>query len=206
MRGVAAGVAGFGLQGRLQHPDRIPEARRRCGQPEATMRFETAPGEQAQVDWGSLGYVGADGKKHRMWAYPRGDMWASNSDSTVRPACFRYLIASPRWAVFHQMTMAPSSSPAQDQPSIAHSIGAIPFSVRSCPLPELPDYPGLHHGVQVGVVVGGGSWEQAVSTARSGSSLVKSHIIWECPRARSACTAFIPKGWPPLTCGCSPNE
>ena len=40
--------------------------RRKGGQPEATMRFETAPGEQAQVDWGSLGYVGADGKKHRV--------------------------------------------------------------------------------------------------------------------------------------------
>ena len=28
--------------------------RRRGRQPEATMRFETAPGEQAQVDWGSV--------------------------------------------------------------------------------------------------------------------------------------------------------
>ena len=33
--------------------------RRKGRQPEATMRFETSPGEQAQVDWGSLGYVGA---------------------------------------------------------------------------------------------------------------------------------------------------
>ena len=30
--------------------------RRRPRQPDATMRFETAPGEQAQVDWGSLAY------------------------------------------------------------------------------------------------------------------------------------------------------
>ena len=42
---------------------------RRPRQPQATMRFETAPGEQAQVDWGSLGYVGSDGKKHRIWAF-----------------------------------------------------------------------------------------------------------------------------------------
>ena len=28
--------------------------RRRRRQPDAAMRFETAPGEQAQVDWGSL--------------------------------------------------------------------------------------------------------------------------------------------------------
>ena len=30
------------------------------------MRFETAPGEQAQVDWGSLAYLDEDGKKHRV--------------------------------------------------------------------------------------------------------------------------------------------
>ena len=31
--------------------------RRRRRQPDATVRFETAPGEQAQVDWGSLAYL-----------------------------------------------------------------------------------------------------------------------------------------------------
>ena len=33
------------------------------------MRFETAPGEQAQVDWGSLSYIGADGKQRRVWVF-----------------------------------------------------------------------------------------------------------------------------------------
>ena len=42
---------------------------RRHRQPRATMRFETEPGEQAQVDWGSFSYVGADGRKHRLWAF-----------------------------------------------------------------------------------------------------------------------------------------
>ena len=32
--------------------------RRRRRQPEATMRFDTVTGEQAQVDWGSLSYRG----------------------------------------------------------------------------------------------------------------------------------------------------
>ena len=32
--------------------------------------------------------------------------------------------------------ISPNSSPSQDQPSIAHSTGAFPLSVRSCPLPE----------------------------------------------------------------------
>ena len=43
--------------------------RRRRRQPEATMRFETEPGEQAQVDWGSLSYIGADGKQRRVWVF-----------------------------------------------------------------------------------------------------------------------------------------
>ena len=34
--------------------------------------------------------------------------------------------------------ISPNSAPSQDQPSIAHSTGAIPLSVRSCPLPESP--------------------------------------------------------------------
>ena len=42
---------------------------RRRRQPRATMRFETEPGEQAQVDWGSFSYVGADGRKHRLRAF-----------------------------------------------------------------------------------------------------------------------------------------
>lgn len=43
--------------------------RRRPRQPKATMRFETGPGEQAQVDWGVVSYKGEDGRKHRMWAF-----------------------------------------------------------------------------------------------------------------------------------------
>ena len=34
----------------------------------ATMRFETGPGEQAQVDWGSLP-IGEDGKQRRIWVF-----------------------------------------------------------------------------------------------------------------------------------------
>ena len=44
-----------------------PKRRRR--EPDATMRFETAPGEQAQVDWGSLAYLDQDGKKRRIWVF-----------------------------------------------------------------------------------------------------------------------------------------
>ena len=40
--------------------------RRRRRQPDATMRFETAPGEQARVDWGSLDRAG---RKRRFWVF-----------------------------------------------------------------------------------------------------------------------------------------
>ena len=42
------------------------QPRRRRRQPRATVRFETGPGEQAQVDWGSLSYVAQDGRKRRQ--------------------------------------------------------------------------------------------------------------------------------------------
>ena len=67
-----------------------PRLRRR--QPEATMRFETAPGEQAQVDWGSLGYVGADGKKHRVWAFVMTMGWSR--------ACYVELVRRADTAAF----------------------------------------------------------------------------------------------------------
>ena len=44
---------------------------RRHRQPRATMRFETEPGEQAQMGWGSFSYVGADGRKHRLCLTPQ---------------------------------------------------------------------------------------------------------------------------------------
>ena len=43
------------------HPRRRPR--------QATVRFETKPGEQAQVDWGVFSYIGEDGRKRRMWAF-----------------------------------------------------------------------------------------------------------------------------------------
>ncbi len=50
--------------------------RRRKRQPEATMRFETAPGEQAQVDWGSLSYRSEDGKRRSVWVFVMTMGWS----------------------------------------------------------------------------------------------------------------------------------
>ncbi len=50
--------------------------RRRSRQPKATVRFDTAPGELAQVDWGSFAYVGADGRQRRVWAFVMVLSWS----------------------------------------------------------------------------------------------------------------------------------
>ena len=50
--------------------------RRRSRQPQATVRFETEPGEQAQVDWGSFSYVDEKGRKRRVWAFVMVLSWS----------------------------------------------------------------------------------------------------------------------------------
>ena len=68
--------------------------RRRPRQPEATMRFETAPGEQAQVDWGSLAYTSGDGKKRRIWVFVMTLGWSR--------ACYVELVRKADTAAFIQ--------------------------------------------------------------------------------------------------------
>ena len=43
------------------------------------MRFETVPGEQAQVDWGSLAYLDEDGKKRRIRVFVMTLGWSRAS-------------------------------------------------------------------------------------------------------------------------------
>ncbi len=50
--------------------------RRRSRQPQATVRFETEPGEQAQVDWGSFSYVDEKGRKRRVSAFVMVLSWS----------------------------------------------------------------------------------------------------------------------------------
>ena len=61
-------LRGLGYDGGYSILKSYPSPRRRR-QPDATMRFETAPGEQVQVDWGSLAHLGQDGEKRRIWAF-----------------------------------------------------------------------------------------------------------------------------------------
>ena len=49
---------------RLRHP------------PQATMRFETEPGEQAQVDWGQFSYLTPEGRRRSVWAFVMVLSWS----------------------------------------------------------------------------------------------------------------------------------
>ena len=58
------------------------------------MRFETAPGEQAQVDWGSLSYLGEDGRRHSVWVFVMTMGWSR--------ACYVELVRRADTASFIQ--------------------------------------------------------------------------------------------------------
>ncbi len=49
---------------------------RRPHQAKVTMRYETAPGEQAQVDWGLFRYTLPSGGKRRIWAFVMVMSWS----------------------------------------------------------------------------------------------------------------------------------
>jgi len=51
------------------------EARRQ----EATVRFETEPGEQAQVDWGHFGFIEHHGCRCRLYGFVMTLGWARTS-------------------------------------------------------------------------------------------------------------------------------
>ena len=87
-------IRGQGYDGSYSTLLAYAKPRRRGGQPEATMRFETAQGEQAQVDWGNLGYVGTDGKKRRIWVFVMTLGWSR--------ACYVELVRKADTAAFIQ--------------------------------------------------------------------------------------------------------
>ena len=92
-------VRALGYQGGYSTMVQYVRPRRQHKQPEATMRFETAPGEtapgeQAQVDWGSLPYIGGDGKRHRVWVFVMTLGWSR--------ACYVELVRKADTAAFIQ--------------------------------------------------------------------------------------------------------
>lgn len=66
----------LGYEGRYTILSEYVRPRRRSRQPKATVRFDTAPGEQAQVDWGSFAFTDSDGRQRRVWAFVMVLSWS----------------------------------------------------------------------------------------------------------------------------------
>jgi len=49
---------------------------RRAASPKVTMRFETEPGEQAQVDWGEFRYQTPEGGRRKLWCFVMVLSWS----------------------------------------------------------------------------------------------------------------------------------
>lgn len=49
---------------------------RMANQQTATVRFETEPGQQAQVDWGSFGYIDDEGQRKRLYGFAMTLGWS----------------------------------------------------------------------------------------------------------------------------------
>jgi transposase len=58
-----------GYQGGLTQLILFVQPYRTSREERAVMRYETEPGQQAQVDWTSLGYVSLDGRQQRLYAF-----------------------------------------------------------------------------------------------------------------------------------------
>ena len=59
----------MGYEGGYTIPKDYVSPRRQRHPVKAPPRFETRPGEQAQVDWGSLPHVSTEGRRRRKWAF-----------------------------------------------------------------------------------------------------------------------------------------
>ena len=122
--------------------------RRRRRQADATMRFETAPGEQAQVDWGSLAYLDQDGKKRRIWVFVMTLGWSRagyvelvrRADTAAFIQChvnaFEYLGGVPRRCLYDNAKVVTLGRDESQQPvwnqRILDFAMRVGFEIRLC--------------------------------------------------------------------------
>jgi len=68
-----------GYQGSWSLLKSFVQPHRQARQQEATVRFETEPGEQAQVDWAHFGYIEHHGRRRRLYAFVMTLGWSRAS-------------------------------------------------------------------------------------------------------------------------------
>ena len=65
-----------GYTGKVRMVRQLVQSRRAAKRPAATVRFETEPGQQAQVDWGSFGTIDHFGRQRRLYAFVTALGWS----------------------------------------------------------------------------------------------------------------------------------
>lgn len=58
-----------GYSGKVRQVRYFVQPYRQARQPQATVRFETEPGEQAQIDWAYFGHIQHQGRRRRLYAF-----------------------------------------------------------------------------------------------------------------------------------------
>ena len=76
-------IRGLGYEGSYVTVASYVRPRRRARQPQATVRFETASGEQAQLEWGNFTYIGDNWRQHRVWAFVMVLSWSRSQSLYV---------------------------------------------------------------------------------------------------------------------------
>ncbi len=104
-----------GYPGKESQMREFVHERRPHRQPEACVRFETAPGEQGQVDWGHFGFITHHGRRCRLYAFIMTLGWSRASylrftvslDSTWFIRChlhaFAYLGGVPKRLLYDNL-------------------------------------------------------------------------------------------------------
>jgi transposase len=117
--------------------------------PLATVRFETPPGEQAQVDWGHFGLIQHHGQAHRLYAFVMTLGWSRtlyleftiSADSTAflrgHLHAFTYFGGVPRQVLHDNLKSAvlarrPDGT-VQWHPRYLDCASACGFTPRACP-------------------------------------------------------------------------
>jgi len=138
--------------------------RRPDKEPMGTVRFETAPGEQGQVDWGSFGFITHQGRTYRLYAFVMTLGWSRacylrftiSADTTWFIRChlhaFTYLGGVPRRLLYDNLKSVVLWRDAEDvvhwNPRFLDFADVAGFSPQACK-PRRPQTKGkVENGVK----------------------------------------------------------
>jgi transposase len=136
-------IAAQGYRGKERAVRAFVHPHREAARPQATLRYETEPGQQAQVDWGTFGAIEHGGQRRRLYAFVMTLGWSramflefTVAADTVRwlrchVHAFHYFGGVPREVLHDNLKTAVLSRPAD---------GAIHWHPRYL---DLADYYGF---------------------------------------------------------------